>query len=187
MLYTGVVSNVSSFDYQGKKLWSFQLNNDKGVYYRTGSNRVKAEVGQFVSFLGEPGKNGSVNVDSKSVEVKQGEQSATGLAGAVAGAGSGAGKGTPVSTSRDFPTKAERDATQKRIEIQSCRNSALEFIDILIRTEAFKVPAKNKVEALEQLLSHYIEKFLQENSGDVGKTEKVAEPTGNPNDETVPY
>ena len=179
-----MISNVSSFDYQGKKLWSFQLNNDKGTYFRTGSSRVPAEQGEFVSFSGMPGKNGSINVDTKTVEVKKGEVAQQGIAGAVASkAGSG---GTSYSGggggNRDFPTKSEREATQKRIEIQSCRNSALEFIDILIRTEAFKVPAKNKVEALEELLSHYIEKFIKENAGesseDAPKTAQEARADG---------
>jgi hypothetical protein len=160
MQYSGVVSNVSSFDYQGKKLWSFQLNNEKGTYYRTGAVRPKAETGQFVVFFGEPGKNGSVNVDSKTIEVKEGEQASSGVGSFTRS------KPNPVpSNGRDFPTKDEREATQKRIEIQSCRNSALEFIKILFQQEAIKVPAKNKVDFLEELLNHYQKKFIDNNSG----------------------
>lgn len=181
MIYKGVVSSISSFDYQGKKLWSFQLNNDRSVYYRTGNTRPRAEEGQFVVFEGTAGKGNSVNVDTKSIQVKAAEAEATGVAIVAKAPASSGGS--------NWPTKEEREATQKRIEIQSCRNSALEFIKILTGAEALKVPTKQaeKVEFYENLLSHYIDQFLKDNSGESTEGKEVATDTSDQGNDQVPY
>lgn len=185
MQFKGVVSSVSPFEFNGNTLWSFQLNNDRS-YYRCGKVKPKIEVGQYIIFEGTPGnKQGSVNADTKSIQVKSVEEESSGIDLYKAKA-SGAAK-----SKDDFWERKEtRDiATQKRIEIQSCRNSAIEFVKILFSQEAVKVPAKQaeKVPFIEELLAHYQEQFLKENSGE--KTELV-EATADPTDAIdteVPY
>lgn len=176
----GVVSKVSSFDYNGKTLWSFQLNGDRS-FYRTGDKRPTVEQGQFISFdAKQGGKQGNFNVDLNSITIKKEEQQAKGVVGAFTNG---------ASNKDDYWTKKEaRDVlVQARIERQSTRNSALEFIKILIQQEAVKVPAKNKVEFFEQLLGHYQEEFIADNSGEsMAKAAQQASDDSN-NDDKVPY
>src|SRR5262245_26768893 len=147
MTYSGVISNISSFDYQGKKLWSFQLNSERGVYYRCGAVAPKAEQGNYVTFEGNPGKNGSVNVDTKTLIAKAGDTSATGISAAALGSGNrkNVEEGTlDPENDRRYQSKAERDRKDSRIERQACRNTGLEFIKLLVSTDSLKIPAKNK-------------------------------------------
>lgn len=166
MQYQGIVSKVSSFDYMGKQLWSFQLNGTR-EFYRTGNIKPKIESGQFVTFTAEPGKNNSINVDTKTIQAKDAssEQSGTGVSNAL-------NKGSTTATKDSYWADREaRDVlVQKRIERQSCRNSALEFIQILLAHEgAVKIPAKtDKVTFFEEMLAHYTEKFIEDNSGESG-------------------
>lgn len=176
MNYQGVVSSISSFNYQGNLLWSFQLSGDKGTYFRTGSNAPKFEKGDLVNFVGEPGKNGSVNVNVKTIQSKKGDSEAADVG--VANVVRSVRPSQNGSGSKDdyWVAREQRDiSTQKRIERQSCRNSALEFMKLILDKGEFKLPAKNKVEALEEMLSHYQEKFLIDNSGEV-KSENKTEP-----------
>lgn len=164
----GTISKVSSFDFNGKTLWSFQLQGIEG-YFRTGEKKIAAERGQYVTFDAKPGKNGSYNVDASSIVVKAAEKEASGVQVARS-----TSSGT-LSKDDYWSRKEDRDlSVQKRIERQSTRNSALEFIKILLAQEAVKVPAKNKVEFLEELLAHYQEQFITDN-GDEGVKEKRAE------------
>lgn len=81
--------------------------------------------------------------------------------------------------------KEERDIeTQKRIELQSCRNSALALIDAMIKTESLpKLPAQAKREAfLIELLSRYTQQFIAENAGKPATTDA---PQAVDTDETV--
>lgn len=166
MQYTGTISNISSFDYQGKKLWSFQLNNERGVYYRCGATAPRAEQGNWVAFEGTPGKNGSVNVDTKSLVAKQVEKEASGVQIPAYQA-----KPTGVSKDDYWANREARDLqTQARIERQSTRNSAIDFIKILLEQGAIafgeKVKGPQRVETLEKLLAHYQEDFIKDNSGE---------------------
>lgn len=158
-MHKGIVSSISSFPYQNKTLWSFQLNGVR-AFYRTGEKHPGIEKGNYVEFEATgPDVKGNFQVDVTSIKVGDAPQTAKGPTGFR--------KAFTEAPKKDFPTKEERDATQARIEIQSCRNSALQFIDILIKTEAFKLPAKNKIETLESLLEHYIQQFLARNQGKI--------------------
>jgi hypothetical protein len=146
MQYKGVVSNISSKDWSNKTLWSFQLNGQRD-FFRTGDKKPPVERGQYITFEAIAGKTGGLNVDVNSIQVKEAEKEASGIV-------------------LQEPAKdtywADKDA---RIEKQACRNTALQFIQILLAQEALKVPAKNKLEFFEELLSHYQSKFIADNSG----------------------
>ncbi len=157
----GVISKLSSFDFNGKKLYSFQLKGING-FFRTGENPIPAMEGEFVEFDAKgPDAKGNYQVQNGSIVVKKDSNPQKGLKSFRKVVDS-----APTSKDDYWERKEVRDVeTQKRIETQSCRNSALQFIDILIKTEAVKVPAKNKVEFFEELLEHYMSEFQQRNSG----------------------
>lgn len=166
--YSGNVQKVSSFDLGNKKLWSFTLKGQKG-FFRTGEKHPNVEQDQSVTFEGNPDPKGNVNVIQTTIKLST-EQQASGVSGGVVGAGN-----KSVYAGNSYPTKAERDATQKRIEIQSCRNSALELVKILMDKGEIKIPAKtDKVEFIEALVKHYTEQFIAENAG---SSEPKSQPT----------
>lgn len=172
--FQGVVSNVSAFPYNGKNLWSFSLNGTKG-FFRCGDTRPRVEKGDYVKFTATTGKNGAYNVDTKSIDAKTGESQATGVK--IPAAGTSGASASGVGREDYWVAREARDvSTQKRIEIQSCRNSAIEFLKILLANGEFKLPAKNKVAALEAALQHYIDKFIKENAGESAK-DAVAQAT----------
>lgn len=180
MQYSGVVSNASSFDFDGKKLWSFQLNNVR-AYFRLGTTPPKFEKGAYVEFQGQADAKGNVKVALDSIVIK--DSSVAKEQGGLKGFRSAVQSSPSQSSNKEMTStdfwgdKAIRDIeTQKRIEIQSCRNSALQFITILLAQEALSIPAKakNKTHLLEELLEHYLVEFKERNQGVVpqhGKAE----------------
>lgn len=167
--YSGNVQKVSSFDLGNKKLWSFTLKGVKG-FFRTGEKHPNVEQDQSITFEGNPDTKGNVNVVQSTIKLAT-EQQSTGVSTAVVGSGN-----RTAFAGSSYPTKLERDATQKRIEIQSCRNSALELVKILMDKGEIKIPAKtDKVEFIEALVKHYTEQFIHENAGQPEKKLAVEE------------
>lgn len=172
MEYSGVVKNVSSREFNGNNLYSFTLNNVRS-FFRTGTTPPGVEAGQFVTFTGLPDPKGNVNVDRGSINAR--EASTKEAASSLKSFRSSVPSGSKEMTSTGYwEAKEKRDiSTQKRIEIQSVRNSALTFIDLLLKSESFKLPAKNRVEAMEELLEHYMSEFLIRNGGAAKAPEQV--------------
>lgn len=171
MIYNGTVSKITPFNYQNKTLWSFQMQGIKS-YFRTGEKHPGVEPGNAITFEGNPNAKGDVQVDVGSIK-RSAEQQSSGVQGAV--------QRTFQGGNRDFPTRDEREATQRRIEIQSCRNSALELVKILLDKGELKFgPKVDKVKAIEEMVSHYTEKFLDENSSgpSVGSGDNVSAVAG---------
>lgn len=167
MNYAGQVQRVSSFDFKGKKLWSFTLKGQNG-FYRSGTDHPNVEPDQSVTFEGNPDPKGNVNVVKGTIKLAT-EQASTGVSYAVVAGGNKTGY-----VANSYPTKLERESTQKRIEIQSCRNSALELVKILLDKGEIKIPAKtDKVQFIEALVSHYTQQFIKENAGDVAAVEAL--------------
>lgn len=160
MNYSGSVQKVSSFNYNNKKLWSFTLKGQKG-FFRTGEDHPNVEPDQNVTFEGNPDPKGNVQVVKGTIKLGV-ESRATGVEAGVTGT-----RTSSYVSGNSYPTKTERDATQKRIETQSCRNSALELVKILLDKGELKIPAKtDKVEFIEALVKHYTDQFIKENAGD---------------------
>ncbi len=159
-MFKGVVTNASSNDFNGKKLWSFQIQGVR-AYFRTGEINPNLVKGDYVEFEAEgPDQRGNYRADVNSFSKKAGNSQVE------AKGPSGFRKAFNSQPSRDFPTKAERAETQSRIEIQSCRNSALELIKVLLSQDAIKFGAKaDKVAIIEELLEHYTAEFLERNNG----------------------
>lgn len=106
----------------------------------------------------------------KNVNKLQGSQANTPISG-IRTSGANLGKD-------DYWTRREeRDIeTQKRIELQSCRNSAIEMVSLLLTANAVPVPKKTAEQEgyIADLVQHYTDKFRSENSG---KPVEMAEPT----------
>lgn len=168
----GVVSKVSNKQWQNKTFWSFQLSGDR-TFYSTGTNAPPGE-GVYIEF--DDVVNGKGYHDAKNVTIAAPASAPTGV-GNVARATSNS------SLSKDdyWTRKEERDLNvQKRIEIQSCRNSAIALIDVLVKNEAFlKLPAQAKREAfLFELVNKYTADFVRLNDGTPAETLGVSQERG---------
>jgi hypothetical protein len=178
-MFKGVISSTSTFPYNGKNLHSFQVQGIR-AYFRTGESPTGLQKGDYVEFEAKgPDAKGNYQVDANAISKKpsttQSEaKGPTGFRKAF----------VQATASRDFPTKDERAETQARIEIQSCRNSALQLIDILFKQEAVKLAARaDKVAIIEELLEHYTTQFLERNKGKVGTP---SNPAGNDQGQSSP-
>lgn len=185
VMISGVVSKVNARPMQGAKgpytLYSFALQGQQG-WHSLGFDLHGVSEGQSVSFELRKNARGYDEVDPESIKILEGQVVSNGSAAAVAKA--------PYSPKKVWNTKSGgkkdeywdnrelRDIeTQKRIELQSCRNSALQFVDILVKTDALKFPAKqaDRVGHLEDLLAHYTQMFLDQNSKGLSTEDVPAE------------
>lgn len=168
-MFKGVVTQTSSFPFQSKVLYSFQLQGVR-AFFRTGEKEPGLIKGDYVEFDAKgPDAKGNYNVDVSTLSKKAGDSAQ------AASGPTGFRKAFTSQPNRDFPTKDERAETQARIEIQSVRNSALQFIEILLSQDAIKFgPKVDKVEVLESLLEHYMTEFLERNKGKTGTQSDLA-------------
>lgn len=152
----GVVGKIYSKEFGNSVLWSFTLQGDR-TFYRLGNKKPAFSEGDSIQFEVET-RNG--NASAKHVGPWNGE----GVQRDVPAASVSAPR-----TADDFwRRKEQRDVdTQKRIELQSCRNSAIELVKLLQSLEAVKMPTKqaDKVSVVEELVKHYTKYFIDENSG----------------------
>ena len=176
-MISGIVSKVNARDMQGArgpyKLYSFALQGQQG-WHSLGFELHGISEGQSISFETRQNARGYAEVDPDSIKILEGQVVAARDAAVVAkapytpkkvwGGGKSGGKKDEYWDNRE----ARDIETQKRIELQSCRNSALQFIDILVKTDAMKFGKASQAEKagiLEDMLSHYTKAFLAENGG----------------------
>lgn len=167
--FQGILADSSSFPFDGRKLWSFKLEGDR-TFYRTGEVAIDANKGQFLTFEGSKDHKGNVKVNLSTLVVKDADkpQVSEGLKSFRHFAAKKEKAEGEMTSAGFWEAKTTRDIdTQKRIEIQSARNSALTFIELMFKHGEFTIPTKlkNKVEFLEGLLEHYINEFVKRNSG----------------------
>jgi hypothetical protein len=154
----GVVARIYSKDFGDATAWSFTLRGDR-TFYRAGNKKPFFSEGDSVQFDVE--MKGQ-NAYARGVSKWEGEpsQQNTPVAAMVA---------ARTVTKDDYWVQREsRDVeTQKRIELQSCRNSAIALVAELLKVEAVKLPAKqaDKVPVIEELVTHYTKFFIDQNSG----------------------
>ena len=170
----GVVSFVEQ--HPEWKTYSFQLSGDR-TYYRAGKF-FKYQVGDSIEFDTEV-----VGRNTKASKVRPyvaGPVSAGTPAAVVANNARGA-----TSQQEYWAAREARDVeTQKRIELQSCRNSALELVKLLLAETvgAVKLPGKqaDKALAVEELVAHYTKVFLDENKTGVQPKDEVVPEAAEP-------
>ena len=183
-MYQGQVQYTNPKNQWGR--YSFRLAGDQ-MYYNTETDPAPLK-GKMIAFEGEQRGERSVQVDEDSIEIK-------GDAPPVrnAPARKFAPKKGAFRSSSNFADKEkywqDREArdieTQKRIEIQSCRNSALTFLGLLVQTGALdlsKAKPAARAGLVEELLNTYQAKFLEENKGTATPAATPEEPTAEAED-----
>lgn len=147
----GVISRVFEKKFGDDTAFSFRLQNDE-TFYRAGK-RLLFQEGDAIQF---------------EVELKNNNAYARGIQKWVEGGEATAAPATNVVqlARASGPSKGDYQATQARIELQSCRNSALELVKMLLQAEAFKLPTKvaDKESALYDAVNHYTDLFLKQNA-----------------------
>ncbi len=159
-----VVQLVTKKPVNGRNLYSFK--GQDGVWYNTKA-RVPPDVGTFIEFEANPDARGYLQAEN--IVILPATTQAVASGPRVAAAAVQASKHQPATNKEQYwLNKEERDiTTQKVIELQSCRNSALAFISQLLQVEATALP-KAKAEREEfmvALLQRYTKMFLDENQG----------------------
>lgn len=166
MNYNGTVQKVSSFDFNGSKLWSFTLHGTRG-FFRTGKAHPGVEPNQLIQFDGQADGKGNVKVEPSTITLAKNSES-SGVANVV---GASTEQSLPATEDRRYATRAERESLQSRIELQSCRNSALELVGLILQHGELKVGAKvDKVALIEEMVTNYTNKFVTANSAEATAT-----------------
>lgn len=165
-MYKGQVQYVNPKNQWGK--FSFKLRDDE-MYYNTLSDPANLK-GKVVSFEGTQRGQRSVEVNEESLTIEEDSAPVTnaparkfsGRKGAIRSASSG------LTKDQFWENKEKRDIEKdRRIELQSCRNSATAFVDLLFKLGAVdltKVKAAAKVKFVEELVAHYQTKYVSENN-----------------------
>ena len=159
--------------YKNSKYYSIKVND---IYYSVGSKQPP-EAGTLVEFDAEKNEKGYWNVTKAGLTVvKAGEPTQAVAQQAVKAAAT-----SPMSKDdywrrkeeRDLAKEAAFDAKDKRIELQSCRNSAIQLVQILLTpvqtaegvVNLVKLPAQAKrVEFVEKLVQQYTDQFVSDNN-----------------------
>lgn len=156
MEFNGVVAKIFSKDMDNKKLYSFALADHRGTYFNLGQN-LPPQEGQQVSFEAKQGSRpNAFTVDAKSLVVGKDTPVESYKApfrqrtdGAVRSA-------QAMNQDQYWRRREERDVeTQKRIEMQACRNAAIATAAIV-----FKVGTPLDVvgQFIDEVTNHYLEK-----------------------------
>jgi hypothetical protein len=143
----GVIARILTNTWQNKTLYSIVVEGDERAF-GTGATRPQFGVGTAVEFEAERNAKGYWNANpatliQKPLPVKQVE----------------AGK-TPEPTADFYKTPANKD---KVIELQSCRNSAIALLDILVKNSMVKLPTKKDeqydaaLDLVDELVGRYVE------------------------------
>jgi hypothetical protein len=154
----GVVARIFEKEFPNGMAYSFTLRGDR-AFYRSGNKKPTFSEGDSIQF--EVEMKGA-NAYAKHI------QPWTGGEVEVAVPAAKVANGGPRTADDFWRRKEVRDVeTQKRIELQSCRNSAIAFVAELVKAEAVKLPAKQADKALviEELVKHYTKFFIEENAG----------------------
>lgn len=146
---TGVVKKILTTPWNGKLLHGFILENDDRMF---GTGMVKAlgvNPGVSISFVPSRNDKGRWVVDAKAVEVNEQVRAPQ----------------APAQVFEDKPAKETYWATKdKVIELQACRNTAIEMAELLLKNDAVKMPAKkDKYEVISELVNHLTKEFVNAN------------------------
>lgn len=170
MQVQGVVSRVTSKDWQGTALYSFQLEND-GRWFRTGRTPPTFVNGVNIAFDVVTDPRGNNNVDIHTVQ-----QVAGGAAQAVPVSAVTQVSGLPslpvaqgVSKDQYWNEKDryDKEIRQPAIEYQAARNAAIALVSAMLVHEALPgitktANAAKRAEVIEATVDQYTEKFFSE-------------------------
>jgi hypothetical protein len=179
----GTVSAIlSSTAKNGTKYWRFQVSEEKRSF-GVGTIAPKFATGDLVSFTVQKNDNGFWDAVGE-VEKVQGNPTAAGYAANPRGTAPSGARATTLSKDDYWANREQRDVdTQKRIELQSCRNSAIEVVKVMLtpvegELPIGKLPAKNKrYDFILALVDEITHRFIDANAG------KKSNPAEAPTDE----
>jgi hypothetical protein len=175
----GAVSFVSEKPWQNKVLHSFKLANDP-TWYGMGTIKPPISKGDFVEFEVDVAPNGRVNVRGGNITVRKAAQASQQVAPAQAWKNA---EGSGMTKDDYWKNREARDiVVQERIQYQSARNSAIAFVDLLLKKECVEPPkAMNKrYDWLFALVNEVTEKYNKPNTPDEPEApaEAAVEETG---------
>lgn len=156
----GTISKIFDREVKGRTYYSFKVGGDD-TYYGSGAKRPPPE-GTYIQFEAEKNQRGFW--DAKNIQVVEAD---TTPQTQVSKAAVSASK----SLSKDdyWTRREERDVeTQKRIELQSCRNSAIELVRLLVSVpDALpELKKKNKTDTADYIVGvvdYYTQYYKDQN------------------------
>lgn len=169
-MYTGIVQYVNPKNQWGR--YSFRLKGDD-LYYNTNEDPAPLK-GKVVAFEGDKKGERSVQVDEDTLEIKEDAAPVNNASARRFASKKGAARSSSNFADKEkyWENKEKRDIeTQKRIEIQSCRNSALTLLGLFVQTGAIdlsKAKPAARAGIVTGLLNEYMTKFLEENKAGPG-------------------
>lgn len=144
----GVVSKLLSRPWNDKTFHSFRIQGDDRIF-NTGTRKIRGIAeGKYVAFEVEKNAKGYWDVDGKTVEIKDPPASAV-----------------QADPTKPYKSDSEYWATKdKIIELQACRNTAVELTKVLLANEAIKIPAKaDKYQIVKGLVDKLTQEFVNAN------------------------
>jgi hypothetical protein len=147
----GRIQYLNEKPFGNKTLYSFKLFEDETLYM-CGDKAIPAKKGDYVTFDATQNPKGQTIVNTRTLQVKQAEVQTARTGGFVKDTGKD-----------DYWNKREaRDLdTQKKIEWQASRNSAIAAANVILANGALKMPAKEagKYEAVLALIDELTARF----------------------------
>ena len=161
------VSKVNDYGYGSIKL------DGQDTWFSAGKGQPHVQPGDVVQFIYTVNEKGYANVDPSQIMVtgKQAPPQQGGYGGNKGGykgkKGGGGYKGGGKSTEeKDYWKKKQLhdERNSKRIGMQASRNSAIAFVDVLLKNEAFTLPSKkaDRLDVAKALLDEITVQFYNQ-------------------------
>ena len=160
MSIRGVVSKLSSNEYNGKTLWSFRLRGDNN-YYNTGDRVPPVTEGQSVEFTTRLSPSGKHQVQIDTIRPWEGGPSMEGVQISKFAAKP---SGKSAEEKGYWEAKQARDVRNDHLrELGATRNTAIAFLNLLITSGSLKLPAAEakREGVLWDALNHYTDKLMK--------------------------
>ena len=160
----GVIFRASAKEWDGTTLYSFKFDGQDD-WFRTGERKYdQIQEGYEVEVGYEVDGRGNRQVVPGHVKlIKKGEPIPSKPKGGYKGGKGGGGRGGPQMSKEEW---AEKDRT---IQYQAARNAAIEMVELLIKSESIKLPAKTKAAerrvVIDGLVDEYTAKFFEDTAG----------------------
>ena len=155
MLQKGIVKKIVSTPFGNKMLYSIALVDTDGLF-GFGNHNPKVKGGDTVEFEAAKNPKGFWQAEASSLHLLQ-------EGSEVVSNGSSARPVAAAKGKEDYwEAKFKRDVRQDELrEIGATRNTAIEWVKLLIEKEAVKLPTKvaDREQLLNDLLNDYIGKF----------------------------
>lgn len=149
----GKVFRVHTKDWQGKNLYSFKLDGGgDNDWYRMGEKRHAGVIEEGYVIRVEYSKDKRDNLQVERVKLLE-----KGEPVKASGGNRGSGGGRPSGGGANGLSKDEWAEKDLKIQYQSARNAAIEYVQVLISNEIIKLPAKTKADERKAVVDGYLD------------------------------